>query len=180
MPDTAEQREQKRLAFLQQHNDQAVKARWTIDDLERAHAMQENVEPIQAGLRILIDMNLRRYPAHDLARRFISLCVLMPQELRVPFINAVARYSRPSGMDDDFKEWAKFKASLQKCGNKLAALVFELDVEFTLWRPRDPAQGDLFDQPQADLLATPIPSLVEKVLDDGGVEVNPRTGEVQE
>lgn len=177
------ERERQRQLFLQHHMGEAIQARFHLEQFERRNMGVQGLEDIRAGLRVLIDMALNRYPAHDLSRRFVSLCMLMPQELHVPFINAVAVYSRPDGMDPDYAEWAKFKKQLLTLGNKLLGIVFALDVEFSSWRPRDPAQGDLFDQvsPLRDLLATPQADARQVPLfDDGGERVDPTTGEVGE
>lgn len=158
--------------YLELHRERAVTAEWSLRQVEhRAMDFGELSEPelIDACVRMLIDLSLKKRPAMDLAALFLRYTLLVPLHMRVPFVNAVASCCQPTLASLPETARPALRKKLHTLANKVGAVLYELNMEFADWHLTDPAQVEMF---------TPPPVKPAQVLDDGGEVVNMETGEV--
>jgi hypothetical protein len=158
--------------YIALHQERAEQALETLDMLERrvmergAGAL-DTTHIIDACLRLLIDVSLKKQPSTDLAAVFLRYVLLVPIHMRVPLVNAVISCCEV-GSDADLNLMGlrkKFHALV----NKVGAIHYEMAMHFADWSLRDPAQLEMFAAPEKPAGQT---------IDDGGVWVDSQTGEV--
>ena len=106
---------------------------------------------------------------YELAREILTVGLAQPQEFKAGFINGLVRLFKDEETDPD--AWLKFRAKLQALVLKGQALVQAADMLLQDWQIDESAvaQMSLFRQRH---------EAGEVVIDDGGVRVDPHTGEV--
>ena len=152
--------------YVELHQERAHKAEMYLHGVEHRYESLGELnqqELLDACVRMLIDLSLKKRPAMDLAATFIRYVLLVPIHMRVPFVNAVAACCQPALESLPETAWPALRKKLHTLANKVGAVLYELNMEFADWRLTDPAQLEMFRTP---------PAKPAQVLDDGGEVVN--------
>lgn len=138
--------------FLARHHSLFMQASAHLAEMELAQRGTDGQQHIETGVRLLIDLALRGYSTHMIARQFLSMLLLMPAEHRVAFTLSVANFCKGYVDEEAEGEWKAFRKKLLAASGKVALLAMELDAAFADWPIQDKAQQDLFRKARLNAL----------------------------